>query len=103
MYKAYPNNLKHTICQKICIEKASTSHTAKDYGIPLKTVEKWVTAFNKNPNQFTVEDNYHKNLMKERRNRYHKLNKQQLVMELKKRDTEIEYLKLIMEESSKAN
>ena len=32
----------------------STSKTAKEFGIPLKTVEKWITTYNKNPKAYNV-------------------------------------------------
>ena len=32
----------------ICEEKESTSKVAKSFGVPIKTVENWVTKYNKN-------------------------------------------------------
>ena len=31
----------------VCVSKQSTIKTAKDLNIPLKTLEKWITAYNK--------------------------------------------------------
>lgn len=103
MYRAYSNQLKDTICHRICVEKASTSRTAKEYDIPLKTVEKWITAYNKDPERFKVEDDYHKNLKKVVKSRYEGLNAQQLIFELKKRDTEIGYLKSVLKSQMPKN
>ncbi|WP_067139409.1 hypothetical protein [Oceanivirga salmonicida] len=69
MTKRYDRELKHMITQLICVEKKPTAQTAKQFEIPLKTVEKWITAFNKNSNVFTEEvlnnDKLIKNLKKE--------------------------------------
>ena len=48
----YPNSLKKQVCSDICFNKKSTIKMAEDFSIPLKTLEKWITAFNKNPNCF---------------------------------------------------
>ena len=50
----YSRELKKQICEKICIQKNSTIKTASDYNISLKTVEKWVTAFNKDIHCFDL-------------------------------------------------
>lgn len=55
MERKYDNKLKAQVAQEICIEKKSTSGTARRYGIPLKTVEKWVTKYNKNPRAFDIK------------------------------------------------
>ena len=49
MAKKYDIRIKEQVTQEICVEKKSTSYVASRYDIPLKTVEKWVTQFNKNP------------------------------------------------------
>lgn len=54
----YKNSLKKTLCEKICINKDSTIKTAQKYNIPLKTLEKWITAYNKNPHIFDEEIEY---------------------------------------------
>lgn len=48
----YPNSLKKQLCIDICCNKKSTIKTADEFSIPLKTLEKWITAFNKNPDCF---------------------------------------------------
>lgn len=49
MNKKYSNDLKSMIVNFICVERRSTFKTAEQFDIPLKTVEKWVTAYNKDP------------------------------------------------------
>ena len=48
----YSIELKKKLCEDICLHNASTIKTAKDYNIPLKTLEKWITAFNKDNHCF---------------------------------------------------
>ena len=48
----YPNSLKKQLCIEVCCNKKSTIKTAEEFSIPLKTFEKWITAFNKNPECF---------------------------------------------------
>ena len=45
-----------TIVNLICNEKHSTIKTAEQFEIPLKTVEKWITAYNKDNRCF--DSNY---------------------------------------------
>lgn len=47
MPKKYSNDFKSMIVNLIVIERHSTLKTAQQFDIPLKTVEKWITAFNK--------------------------------------------------------
>ena len=47
MSRVYSNVFKNLICKKICEEKCSTSQIADKYDVPLKTVENWVTRYNK--------------------------------------------------------
>lgn len=54
MKRNYDTRLKAQVAQEICLEKQSTSATAQRYGVPLKTVENWVTIYNKNPSAFDV-------------------------------------------------
>lgn len=49
METKYPNELKGVVAYEICVLGKSTSKTAKEYGIPVKTVENWVTRYNKDP------------------------------------------------------
>lgn len=54
MGKKYDIRIKEQVTQEICVEEKSTSSVASKYHIPLKTVEKWVTQFNKNPKAFDM-------------------------------------------------
>ena len=55
MAKKYDNNFKSMIVNLICNEKHSTIKTAEQFEIPLKTVEKWITAYNKNNRCFDFD------------------------------------------------
>ena len=48
----YTNTLKQSVCEAICRYHKSTIETAEHYNVPLKTVEKWVTTYNKDPEYF---------------------------------------------------
>lgn len=48
----YNLDLKKKLCIDICINGNSTINTARDYNVPLKTLEKWITAFNKDNHCF---------------------------------------------------
>ena len=52
MVSKYDKQLKAQVVHEICEEGKSTSKTALNYGIPLKTVERWVTIYHKDPNAF---------------------------------------------------
>lgn len=52
MPSVYDKKLKNEVAHLICVERKSTIKTAEEYKVPLKTVEKWVTAFNKNNKVF---------------------------------------------------
>ena len=56
MPRRYDNNFKSMIINLICNEKHSTMLTAKQFDVPLKTIEKWITAYNKDNHIF--DDNY---------------------------------------------
>ena len=43
----YSRELKKKLCEDICFNHSSTLKTANEYNIPIKTLEKWITAFNK--------------------------------------------------------
>lgn len=47
MPRKYDNNFKSMIVNLIINEKHSTIKTAEQFDIPLKTLEKWITAYNK--------------------------------------------------------
>ena len=48
----YTLELKRKLCQDICLNGKSTIKTANEFNIPLKTLEKWITAFNKDHHCF---------------------------------------------------
>ena len=52
MNTLYSIELKKKLCEDICLHHASTIKTAQDFNVPLKTLEKWITSFNKNPHCF---------------------------------------------------
>ena len=48
----YNIELKKKLCELICLNNASTIKTAEEYNVPLKTLEKWITVFNKDNHCF---------------------------------------------------
>ncbi len=52
MPRKYDNNFKSMIVNLICNEKHSTIKTAQQFDIPLKTLEKWITSYNKDHHVF---------------------------------------------------
>lgn len=56
MSRKYSNDFKAMVVNLICNEKHSTIKTAEQFEIPLKTVENWITAYNKNNRWF--DNNY---------------------------------------------
>jgi len=52
MPRKYDNNFKSMIVNLIVNEKHSTLKTAQQFNIPIKTLEKWITSYNKNHNVF---------------------------------------------------
>ena len=74
MPRSYDRNFKSMIINLIVNEKHSTSATAKQFDIPLKTLEKWITAYNKDHNVFN--EDY--------------LSKEQPIIELKKKNSKLE-------------
>ena len=55
MPKKYDNNFKSMIVNLICNENHSTIKTAEQFDVPLKTLEKWITAFNKDNKCFDAD------------------------------------------------
>lgn len=74
MPRSYSKNFKAMIINLIANEKHSTLATAKQFNIPLKTLEKWITAYNKDHNVFN--EDY--------------LSKEQQITELKKKLSKVE-------------
>lgn len=52
MPRKYDNDFKSMIVNLIVNENHSTIKTAQLFDIPLKTLEKWITSYNKNHNVF---------------------------------------------------
>ena len=50
--KRYSNEFKNKITQEICVKGRSTSLVAEENGIALKTVESWITKYNKDNTYF---------------------------------------------------
>lgn len=96
MQSQYSKYLKKKVCEEICIEKQSTIKTAEGYGIPLKTVEKWITAYNKNDHCFDSKDDPNDFEIKKippKEDYYNDLSNEELKRQLLKRDIEIARLK----------
>lgn len=74
MPRTYEKSFKAMIVNLIVNEKHSTSGTAKQFNIPLKTLENWITVYNKDSNVFN--DDY--------------LSKEQQIFELKKKISKLE-------------
>lgn len=53
--KKYTYEIKKKLYEMFYINHNSTYKTAKKYGVPLKTLEKWITAYNKNNKCFDFE------------------------------------------------
>lgn len=52
IFMQYNRELKKKLCEGICLNGLSTLKTANEYNIPIKTLEKWITAFNKDNHCF---------------------------------------------------
>lgn len=96
MSTQYNINLKRKLCIDICINGKSTIKTAEEYNIPLKTLENWITAFNKDnhcfdsdkqSNDFKLVDSHLNDLS------YDDLSNEELKKQLMKKDIEIARLK----------
>lgn len=87
----YDNSFKKILCEKVCIYGNSTIKTAESYGVPLKTFEKWITAYNKDNHCFdndkVVNDFSIVNPIKN--NSYDDLSYEDLKRQLMKKDIEI--------------
>ena len=51
----YSIELKKKLCTDICFNGKSTVISSKEYNVPLKTLEKWITNFNKDPRCFDTK------------------------------------------------
>lgn len=94
----YNTELKKKLCELICLNHASTIKTAEEYNVPLKTLEKWITAYNKNPHCFDskiefVNDFKFINNSNDSNYNYDDLSLEELKKQLMKKDIEIARLK----------
>lgn len=92
----YSRDLKKRICESICINRDSTLKTAKEYNIPIKTLEKWITAYNKDNHCFDpiIESiNDFKFVNDSCVTNYNDLSNEELKKEIMKKDIEIARLK----------
>ena len=92
----YSIELKKKICELICLNHASTIKTAEEYNIPLKTLEKWITAFNKDNHCFEPKleiSNDFKFMETQNNSDYDDLSLDDLKKQLMKKDIEIARLK----------
>ena len=48
----YTSEFKKMAVELVVLQKNSTMKTAEDLNIPLKTFEKWITNYNKNPKYY---------------------------------------------------
>ena len=55
MPRRYENNFKSMLVNLIVNEKHSTIKTAEQFDVPLKTLEKWITAFNNDNKCFDAD------------------------------------------------
>lgn len=92
----YSNALKKKVCHKICDQHCSTIKTAEKFNIPLKTLEKWITAYNKDPKCFNHQDNYYMVKRSIEARKYDRYTKSELIEELKRKDRMLEYYSSIL-------
>lgn len=59
MPKKYDSNFKSIIVNLIWNEKHPTIKTSQQFDIPLKTVEKWITSYNKDSKVFDSDYKSH--------------------------------------------
>jgi len=55
MAKSYNRDFKKMICELIVFQNHSTIKTALEFSVPLKTIENWITAFNKDNRCFNPD------------------------------------------------
>ena len=96
MNTQYTIELKRKLCTDICINGKSTINTAVEYNVPLKTLEKWITAFNKDNHCFDprIEESDFKIIdLPSYDSSYDDLSVDELKKQLMKKDIEIARLK----------
>ena len=92
---AYADDTEKTIR----FEATEAWHTEVDYTATkaTETVEKWVTAYYKDPKVFDVPEGYIFEKRRMRAKRYDSYTREQLIRELKRKDTKIIYLQSVIE------
>ena len=50
--KLYSNDLKKIVCHRTCEDKERISDVSKELNLPVKTIEKWVALYRKDPTSF---------------------------------------------------
>ena len=92
----YSTELKKRLCERICIHGDSTIKNAEEYNVPLKTLEKWITAYNKDHHcfdpKFEIANDF-KKIPNSNDISYDELSNEELKKELMKKDIEIARLK----------
>ena len=93
MNTQYTIELKRKLCTDICLNGKSTIKTAEEYNVPLKTLEKWITTFNKDNHCFDprIEESDFKTIDLD--SSYDDLSIDDLKKQLMKKDIEIARLK----------
>lgn len=92
----YSNDLKKQMCIDVCVNGNSTIKTAEANAVPLKTFEKWITAFRKDPTCYNHKSKNSKiQIIKPivRETPYDSLSTNDLKMQLMLKDIEIARLK----------
>ena len=97
MNRVYSNAFKKSLAQQVVEDKCSTKGIAEAYGVPLKTLEKWITAYRKDITVFDKSDDFYKQLQKERAEQYDDLMKEELIQLCKKKQAQIEYLESLVQ------
>lgn len=92
MSRTYSNIFKKKLASMIVDGHESTIRTAEKFGVPLNTLEKWITSYRKNPEYFDRCDNQYQTYRYSQAHKYDQLTKEELIHECKLRDTKIEYL-----------
>ena len=95
MATIYKTSFKKYLCELICVHANSTIKTAEAYSVPLKTLEKWITSYYKNPHCFDSEDSVDFHFLENINclDDYENLSNEQLKHFLMKKDIEIQRLK----------
>ena len=91
---SYSNELKKKVCTLVVVHQESTKRTAEKNQIKLKTLEKWITAFRKDPTCFNRPTRF--STWKGSGQRYDKYTRIQLIKELKRRDSMIDNLQSVI-------